>query len=473
MRNFKQYSILLIYLFFSINLSYANRKPLEPIPDDLIKDSSICKAGRHFVFLIHGIGGRGRTTFSYLKHALDYRLNDGEKDTSKQCNRAIHFDYKTGDDRYTTIDFAKAFSNFLDDVYSKSYSIQDSDKISIVAHSQGGLVGMQWMIQNYSGNPGFINNYIDKMESFTTLSTPFWGASIANIAKSFSAHRYTPFGRKELEEMSYGSDSIFNFYTHFREINDLDIMKPISKNVRLSNVGGYQGAPNILRKLRISAKLFENDTTVPVTSSRMSFINNRSIKENYNENDIVNSKMFKITADFPYYLVKAGHFKAKVVGLKGIAKIPFDCIDNEKCIHPSFNLIINNLLNNNEKPKIKRLKYIESYRGNIIVNLPKWWVEKYPNRKVKVKLKKMSRRVARLGSRRAKRSRVNKDPKQQMFFFSGTIKTKKEYDKNKDLIMPSSVIKATIKAKGLRTRIVYLKVKASYTTFSEINLIGN
>lgn len=472
MTKIRYITIFILYLFLSVEFSLARRKPLESVPDNLIKKQLLCKNGRHFVFLIHGIGARSRSTFLSLKQALDLRLNDGEADPSKQCHRALHFDYKTGDNEYTTIDFAISFADFVDKVYEHSYAVQEEDKISIVAHSQGGLVGMQWMIQNYSRYPGFTNRYIANVESFTSLSTPFWGASIANIGKSFGAHFYTPFGRRELEEMSYGSKSIYSFYTHFRDLTYYESLSEISKNVRVINIGGYQGAPNFLRKFRMSAKAFENDTTVPVTSSRMSFFNNRSIKEDYEEFDTVESDDFKLTAKVPYYLVRAGHFRAKIVGLKGIAKIPGSCIKSDDCPHPSFKLILNNLFDQNERPKVNRLKYIESFRGNIIVNLPKWWVEKYPKRKIKIRLKKNERRRVRLGSRRAKRSRLNKDPNQKFFFFSGTIKTRKKYDENRNLIMPESSIRAVVSGKGLRTRVVNLKISSSYTTFSEINLIG-
>jgi hypothetical protein len=56
-----------------------------------------------------------------------------------------------------------------------------------------------------------------KIDAFITLSTPHWGAEIAYIGKHFFftlpegiRNPISPFGRVELNEMSYGSRTIEN-----------------------------------------------------------------------------------------------------------------------------------------------------------------------------------------------------------------------------------------------------------------------
>lgn len=273
---------------------------------------TLCPGSSH-IFLIHGVGGSAKTfgqMESYLKK-MD------------ECYKVYSFEYDTGNSSLSTYDFAASFHEYV-----LKLQIPASDKISLIMHSQGGLVGNLWLNLVKDANPMLYH----QVDAFITLSTPHWGAEIANIGKRFFftlpesvKNPISPFGRIELNEMSYGSATISN-------LNSIITQNFRPMNFRPLAVGGIHKIKNKL--------IGENDVVVPVFSSRPDhFFAHHEV--NVNENSgLIPISSFTKTNRTPYVTVAATHLK---LDLPGIATIPEKCLEDKGCDHPALPVIASHL----------------------------------------------------------------------------------------------------------------------------------
>ena len=86
---------------------------------------------RHAVFLVHGFSG-GPKTFGDLKFVLCNHLEEAQPDYHIEINTFV---YNTGKKGLTTYDFAKALGGEI-----ASRKLIATEKLSLVSHSQGGLI---------------------------------------------------------------------------------------------------------------------------------------------------------------------------------------------------------------------------------------------------------------------------------------------------------------------------------------------
>lgn len=301
--------IALILLLFSMN-SFAN-----------------CNSTHH-VFLIHGIAGDA-TTFGSLEEIIENRI---------PCTKTYSFEYATGDSTKETIDFAQDLKGYITD---KVTPLSNDDKISLIMHSQGGLVGQQ-LLSDLASTDNVLTKNLD---AFITLGTPYWGAEIATIGHStfFSllTKEHNPismFGKKELIQMQYGSRNIHKFLSLFNQNFNLENIRPLA-------LGGYS--------LRHNSILGEDDNVVPVYSS-----NPNHIHINYNKGEIVEK------VSLPHFVVPALHVE---MDRPGIAK--FDRTCTMGCDHPSLPFIINHL-ENQALPEIEKVS-VTRLRVNFYIKMPK------------------------------------------------------------------------------------------------------
>ena len=277
---------------------------------------NLCPSLNH-IFLIHGIGGNAKS-FGHMEKYLE---------GIDACYSVQSFEYDTGNSSLTTYDFAESFDKFLMNKIDRK-QIKSNDKISLIMHSQGGLVGNLWLSSAHINRP-LIYQQVD---SFITLSTPHWGAEIANLGKHFFftlprgiRNPISPFGRLELNEMSYGSYTIENlnsiFVENFRPIN----FRPLA-------VGGLHKIKNKI--------IGEHDVVVPVFSSRPDHFS--AFEEvNINEHSgVITLASFTKTNRIPFVTVAATHLK---LDLPGVATIPEKCLGNSGCDHPTLPVIIGHL----------------------------------------------------------------------------------------------------------------------------------
>lgn len=252
---------------------------------------------RYVVFMIHGIAG-DETTFPNLDKALQTHLDHYQPGYN---NEVVLFTYDTGGKRLqhvldpkthkakidehgqlvkvekdaTTYWFAVDFASEMDRYFKKGTPLRPQDKISLVMHSQGGLVGSQWafnsMIQTkfppnllYQGN--FFPEYADQIDAAVTLGTPFWGTKQAGAAEQFLDYitKSARVNGAELSDLRYASSKVLDFRrgairidqaTHIdqptnNEQNDddeTDMFKYFRSNVRILNIGGYIPKATITR----------------------------------------------------------------------------------------------------------------------------------------------------------------------------------------------------------------------------------
>lgn len=279
--------------FFSISFVYADA----------------CKSRNH-IFLIHGIAGTEKT-FGVMDRYLE-KINP--------CTVATYFVYDTGDSKQSTYNFSDTLDEFVNKSLIRN-SFGPQDRISFIMHSQGGIVGSLWLLNARFNHP----EIYARVDSFITLSTPYWGSKMAKMGKKFFFNMpeqfdnpLSPMGRIELQEMSYGSPTINALQSNFEQIFK-------NTHVRFLAIGGVKRVVNPL--------VGEGDTTVTVYSSNPN--------HHYSELSLRGKdKHLARLNDVPFISVEATHIKTS---LPGIAKIERNCMRETFCEHPSLQHILSHL----------------------------------------------------------------------------------------------------------------------------------
>lgn len=275
-----------------------------------------CPGHHQFIFLIHGVGGSERS-FGALAEILR---------RESPCYFVENFVYETGS-KLNIHDF----SNELDLKIKKTLlesSKDPEDKISLIMHSQGGLVGSLWLKKAMDQDLPLFH----RVDAFITLSTPYWGSSMAKWGRrAFYAQqtstedRLSPFGKEELLDMTYGSKALEELNLNYQNIFEA------GSAIRGLAIGGL--------KLGFSPHYGEDDTTVSVYSSRPDhyFVHER-VHMSPGITRISKSE-FQKTKFFSYATVNATHFTTTQLG---VADIPPACLTG-LCTHPSLPLILDQI----------------------------------------------------------------------------------------------------------------------------------
>jgi len=301
--------VMKMTLLFTLVLSFTTLTHARTLVD-------ACAQVNH-IFLLHGLDGTP-SSFGSMGAYLEKQ---------SPCYKAYGFAYDTGNDKLTTYDFADDFHEYVEQRV-KNGTIGPYDKISMIMHSQGGIIGNIWLENILQKDPQLFS----QVDSFITLSTPHWGAEIANIGNRVFftllpdrlGARLSPFGKLELNEMSWGSRTIHNMMLSFSTI--------WSSHLRPLAMGGIHK--------RNTKLLGEHDTMVPVYSSRADhYFLNQELDVNA-EDGRIEQAQFEKTNKMPFVVVKATHFAA--FALPGIASIPTSCLDSD-CQHPTLGPVTDHL----------------------------------------------------------------------------------------------------------------------------------
>lgn len=303
-------SVVSVFLFFLLFSSEAGAQ-------------SSCPTQNH-LFLIHGIGGSAKS-FGMMEEYLR-RLDD--------CFVVRSFEYETGSSELSTLDFAVKFQEFLQ-TKIESQEIKSSDKISLIMHSQGGLVGNLWLNLIRETNAALYH----QVDAFITLSTPHWGAEIAHVGSHLLFAIPQGFlGKKELNEMSYGSSTIRTLSTLFTQLFRPHNFRPLA-------IGG-------IHKLK-GRVIGEDDAVVPIYSSRPDHFHAAELISVAQSSGTISMAAFTKTNRVPFVSISATHLK---LDLPGIAAIPADCVGPRGCDHPSLPVISNHLRGRSIASVEERLK---------------------------------------------------------------------------------------------------------------------
>lgn len=271
------------------------------------------------------------------------------------CNKARGFIYDTGNSKLSTYHFSDDLSNFIQtSMVDNNFS--DKDKISLIMHSQGGIVGTLWLNKIRTGNPELFK----KIDSFITLSTPYWGSTMATIGDNFfftlpekADNPISPIGRTELEEMSHGSATIKAMQNVYQDVFS-------NTHIRALAIGGL--------KRNFNPYFGEDDTTVSVYSSRPDHFS-LTTKVFSGNKAKVKKDSFNKTELIQFIPIQATHFK---LDLPGVASLPSDCLTDESCDHPAIEYINKHLAGEKveaeegyEFRKYRINAYIQNWRGII------------------------------------------------------------------------------------------------------------
>ncbi len=287
-----------------------------------------------FIFLIHGIGSNTQTTFSHMGEALKNVLPKYE-DRQVITNE---FNYRTGDDQLSTLDFAYDFNQFMEQKLVESGFNEAQDKISIIAHSQGGLVSLLWIHQSF--HRAYATNYHQQLDSFITLGTPFWGTSIVLfplLISPIAKH----FGDQESREMLWGSKTIDLLEEATSDKNPS--FKAFLRQINVINIGGNALVyPNVASWYRS----MDDDIAVPLPSSNINHFTAYDEQEHYKPNQLIDVASKQELGQF--FVAQALHTlpftKGKFKVTQALPQVPKQCMTDEFCQHISYPYVWRGLL---------------------------------------------------------------------------------------------------------------------------------
>lgn len=433
------------------------------------------KKPKHFIFLIHGIGGN-KTHFGYMAKALSRILNQKDP-TTKYFIKNIEYD--TGNNEKTPYDFAKDIDLEIKKV-TASGKFKKEDKISLIMHSQGGLIGSIWMFQSLMATPGYSTpKTIEHLDAFITLGTPFWGAKTArwgkeikNLTDKLGVDVPLPYGKQELEQMTFGSDMIYDFRMAMMDPQYQKHIDYLRTNVRFLNIVGVADLLNPLGIFVSGTGKYEDDGAVPLASARFDFLFSQSIKEQYEDQDRVSLKQVQEIKMAPYVVVNAMHRSPlpELDNFAGIAQIKKDCIKNANCKHPTFPYLWKHILGHDIKQLDESLGDFKTFLLDVNVRVQS--EQEYPCRDIKIDLLKLNGdpldkaniEVSKFFEFYSKGKNVSKKyPNQCRFYFTGSIK--------KSLGNRQEAVLLKIAGKNLKTRFVEIQLKETYSSFVDVNLV--
>ncbi|MBY0414839.1 MAG: hypothetical protein K2Q18_11765 [Bdellovibrionales bacterium] len=332
----------------------------------LLSFNTYAAAPKHLVFLIHGIAA-GPSTFGQMEKTLRKEA----KNLGGKTDYQIHsFSYETGNYNKNVTIFSRELSDFIAKKFLEAGGLNPEDKYSLIMHSQGGLVGLNFLIKSYTGVEEYHPELQGHIDAFITLGTPYWGAKIAIFANRIVpilSYLNIPileellqrFGQEELTDMELASDFSAEMRRFFTDKENFDIVKRIKNDTRFLIYSGVTERLNILAPFTTGKNRYEDDTAVPIPSSKLDFI--YYVDSDLYHPDSVGVLSFKetnIVNNDNYVVVNAFHSSPFPQKSKypGIAKVPDRCVDISfrDCDHPTYPGVVEHLLGLERDPAFIR-----------------------------------------------------------------------------------------------------------------------
>jgi pimeloyl-ACP methyl ester carboxylesterase len=433
------------------------------------KPASQPKAPRHVVIFIHGIGSNTKDSFGsmpdYLKNTYGWQV--------------IKFNYDTLNETKAVWDFAKDLARTLRESF-EDQPLTDIDQISIVMHSQGGLVGFTWIENAFKGAPEYAPEFTPFVKRFITLGTPMWGAKTARAGDltndNIPINGTVLQSNQQLQDMSYGSRLYHLRRKYLIDESNAELRKRIDSQVRFLHVAGWASELKPLGLLTDGIN-YESDTTVPIASTRYEHLFAVSVLENYSEGHLLGRNRFQLTETHPYRLIHGWHATGTLGNnlINGVAFTPESCL-RSKCTHEATTIVEDFLNDRKTEEKASLQKNITSFIVELRILLPENSLLTRDNVKVhfdayKSKLSTLFKGKAlsigdpfEIMSQAQRRFDDGAEKKEKVlrYYYTGVSRTK-----NKD---QTQAIRTTISGPDAKTRIVDIPVRAGYTTYLELNL---
>ncbi|MBC76520.1 MAG: hypothetical protein CME64_10950 [Halobacteriovoraceae bacterium] len=273
--------------------------------------------GTHKYILIHGIGGSA-SSFKDMKGALE---------AQESCSEAYHFNYKTKDSSLIVNDFSKELNQFIKDLPNS----KNKKDITLIMHSQGGLVGLNWLIQAHKNSEGFDKDQVERIKNYISLSTPFLGSDFAMMGESvffslgLDSNIISPFGKRQLHNMKYGSSFYQGLIEFFTSKEGLKFQEFVRKNIKVLNISAMAPYKDYVFTKHVS-QFFEGDLVVNTPSMKLNFL-----YANWTDQKEAKHKRFSL-GEFAHSY--GTHMEAGPGD--GIAEVPSECKEISKCDHEGY-----------------------------------------------------------------------------------------------------------------------------------------
>lgn len=316
---------------------------------------------KHLIFFVHGIGGNAES-FGNMPSFLPIHLTNLQ---SKYEFEGHVYTYPTADDKMHTTNFAIHLSEFIEQKIRKDPGNKNA-KISIVAHSQGGIVTTIWFYRMKMADNRF-HNHLDRINTVITLGTPFWGSKLASIA-SEDSHSWiwwrkqngrgasdliSNIGRRQMSDMSFSSNTLQEFR------NNLFAIAPQLKATKLSNIRflNVTGNANMTRltekKLKEKSSWFkyllpfvfgnieyESDGAVLIPSSTLNTLYHKYDNLDYEADKNTGELNLQHFEFADRLFVKALHASDSPDDVPDLSFVPERCYSLTTCDHPVYPYVV-------------------------------------------------------------------------------------------------------------------------------------
>lgn len=308
--------------------------------------SETARSAKHYVFTVHGLAG-DTTTFGSLLPVVKYHLEY----VDPKYEVVTHtFMYATGKMDADVPQFIESFEMFLDQFFRQN-RLEKDDKISIVCHSQGGLVTTLWYAKTIAGTDQRQIEIANHVKAIVTEGTPFWGSKMAHIINDKLPYEWMQnlvykimaVGKLEVRDMSTASTMIFDFFRTKATVQVEQLYSPFMLNI----AGVNPGRSVQTQRLNVGSR-WEADQVVNVPSARLGFyfysdsINQailEKVPETVTMKDFHYSQYFSHDPEFK--LVEGIH--TTVRDQAGMAVVPEKCLDAAVCDQPTYAPVLKHL----------------------------------------------------------------------------------------------------------------------------------
>jgi len=481
------------------------------IMPSVLSYSANAKEPVHHIFFVHGLAGDANT-FGSMPAQL---IKDLSKfDEHVQFESHI-FHYPTENNKLQSYDFASDLAGFVKNIIP---TFNKKDKISFVAHSQGGLISSIVLFKSFAKEAGYLADYTENFKNFITLGTPFWGSKLADIISypegmidryiGDNKQDYFPrAGEKQLIEMSLFSKTIKRFRESVLNM-DSQFAKIIFSKVRVLNIGGVANLQKLTRKYKSGFKPsglvkllpilfggqyeYEADTAVSIPSSQLDSIYVDDVVADYHENRVTPGSLSYQTHYADNVSVYGIHASPKANEFYDIAFLPSGlCPDIIDCIHPTYEIIYRHFagLDIHHAKNILDQKKLSGFVVSFDIQLPaghRNLVDEIEIERIETsRLTTFPKRILygvnikfdkffeiRSNSTYIQENRKNFHFTGAFHYLSGDSEIMKKDIKRDKLLVHANGAYLTFKValKGFKSRIVKVLVKPTKSTFIKLNL---
>lgn len=337
----------------------------------------------HLLVFVHGLAGN-ESAFGQAGAILSQQLHEIRPWVTYGYENVR---YQTGHSNLAADQFMVVLGDQIQGHFERlGRPFRSGDRISLIGHSQGGIVATMWLFHSLQSNLGGWREYAEAVDALVSVGTPFWGSKVAYLGSEVLGQRKglnwvldrLGLGRAELRNLSHGSDLVARFRegairmsesgrffenarvrplsiagviqpSHYPELN-LWRLGPTLSSERPTNFFHWS-VVRALENTGFGGHRYESDMAVAVPSARPDFIYARDLSTAYQRNSVVKLNQFKnfqISSRSSEPVLKVFemiHASPTASELYDMAFIPAKCIEPSSCDHPVYPELFAHLAN--------------------------------------------------------------------------------------------------------------------------------